>query len=162
MEQLWSNGGAKGRKRSAPAARENGENEPKNSCQPLRLFALRAAWLEAVAALGRGKTVEQLLSAESHGGQPTVRWLSVYPHDGAFVVGLHHVFDPCDPELLDVTEFAPVDEWEGVGEGVEMARAGDPEVALRDASALGAVPKRWVTSSSSPRSTATPTAGRDW
>jgi hypothetical protein len=50
------------------------------------------------------------------------------------------VFDPRDPELLDVTEFAPVDEWEGV----EMARAGDPEVALRDASALGAVPKRWV------------------
>jgi hypothetical protein len=86
----------------------NGANEPKNSCQPLRLFALRAAWLEAVAALRRGKTVEQLLSAESHGGQPTVRWLSVHPHDGAFVVGLHHVFDPCDPELLDVTEFAPV------------------------------------------------------
>ena len=73
-----------------------------------------------------------------------MRWLSVHPHDGAFVVGLHHVFDPCDPELLDVTESAPVDEWEGVGEGVEMARAGDPEVALRDASALGAVPKRWV------------------
>ena len=57
-------------------------NEPKNSCQPLRLFALRAAWLEAVAALGRGKTVEQLLSAESHEGQPAVRWVSVYPHDG--------------------------------------------------------------------------------
>jgi hypothetical protein len=144
MEQLWSNGGAKGRKRSAPASRENGENEPKTVANRCAYFALRAAWLEAVAALGRGKTVEQLLSAESHGGQPTVRWLSVYPHDDAFVVGLHHVFDPCDPELLDVTEFAPVDEWEGVGEGVEMARAGDPEVALRDASALGAVPKRWV------------------
>jgi hypothetical protein len=43
MEQFWSNGGAKGRKRSAPAARENGETSQKNSCQPLRLFALRAA-----------------------------------------------------------------------------------------------------------------------
>jgi hypothetical protein len=101
-------------------------------------------WLEAVAALRRGKAVEQLLSAESHEGQPTVRWVSVYPHDDSFVVGLHHVFDPCDPEFLDVTEFAPVDEGEGVGEGVEMSRARDPEGALREAGALGAVPERWV------------------
>jgi hypothetical protein len=83
-------------------------------------------WLEAVAALRRGKAVEQLLSAEPHDGQPTVRWLSVYPHEGVFVVGLHYVFDPCDSEFLDVTEFAPVNESEGVGEGVEMARASDP------------------------------------
>jgi hypothetical protein len=32
-----------------------------------------------------------------------VLWLSVYPHEGAFV-GLHNVFDPCDSEFLDVTE----------------------------------------------------------
>jgi hypothetical protein len=76
--------------------------------------------------------------------KPAVRWVSVYRHDGTFVVGLHHVFDPCDPEFLDVTEFAPVDEWEGIGEGVEMGRARDLEGALRDAAALGATPERWV------------------
>ena len=73
-----------------------------------------------------------------------MRWLSVYPHDGAFVVGLHHVYDPCDPEFLDVSEFAPVNEYEGVGEGVEVGRAPDPEQALRAAGELGASPERWV------------------
>jgi hypothetical protein len=47
-------------------------------------------------------------------------------------------------EFLDVTEFAPVNESEGVGEGVEMARASDPQDALRQASALGADRERWV------------------
>src|SRR5688572_13723032 len=101
-------------------------------------------WPEAVAALRRGKQVEQLLPAEPHDEQPTVRWVSVYPADGAFVVGLHHVFDPCDPCLMDVTEFAPVDEDEGGGEGVRLARASDPEGALRRAGTLGAAPERWV------------------
>jgi hypothetical protein len=59
------------------------------------------------------------------------------------VVGLHHVWDPCDPEFVDVTEFDPVNAWESVGEGVEMGRAGDPESALRVVGALGAVPERW-------------------
>jgi hypothetical protein len=101
-------------------------------------------WAEAVAALRRGKAVEQLLPAELHDGQPTVRWLSVYPHDGAFVVGLHHVHDPCDPEFLDVSEFAPVDEYEGVGEGIEVGRAPDPEQALRAVREFGASPELWV------------------
>jgi hypothetical protein len=101
-------------------------------------------WLEAVAALRRGRAVEQLLSGEPVDGRPTVRWLSVYPHDGAFVVAMHRVFDACDPEFLDLTEFAPVDEREGVGEGAEVGRTADPEGALRDAGALGAMPERWV------------------
>jgi hypothetical protein len=99
-------------------------------------------WLEA--ALGRGKAVEQLLSAEPHDDQPTVRWPSDYPQDGAFVVGLHYAFDPCNPEFIDVTEFAPVDEREEVGEDIEMGPAGDREGALRHAAKLGAVPERWV------------------
>jgi hypothetical protein len=101
-------------------------------------------WHEAVSALRRGKAVEQLLPARPHHGQPTVRWLAVYPRDGLFVVGLHHVLDPCDPQFLDVTEFAPVDEWEGVGEGVEVDNAPCPEHALRAAARFGAVPERWV------------------
>ncbi|MDA0167906.1 hypothetical protein OJ998_02320 [Solirubrobacter taibaiensis] len=101
-------------------------------------------WAETLAVLCRGRAVEQFLSAPLHDGKPTLRWVSVYPRDGAFVVNLHHVFDPCDPEFLDVTEFAPVDEWEDVGEGVETGRGSNPEEALREASALGAVPERWV------------------
>jgi hypothetical protein len=43
-----------------------------------------------------------------------------------------------------VSEFAPVDDWESVGEGAETGRTDDPEGALRHAGALGAEPERWV------------------
>ena len=46
--------------------------------------------------------------------------------------------------FLDVTEIAPVDEWEDVGVGVEKCRASDWVEALRETSTLGAVPERWV------------------
>ena len=101
-------------------------------------------WPEAVSALDRGKAVEQLLPAQDHDGQPTVRWLAVYPYDGAFVVAVHHVYDPCDPEFLDVGAFAPVNEEEDFGEGTEIGRASDPEQALRTAGGIGASPERWV------------------
>jgi hypothetical protein len=100
-------------------------------------------WLEAVSALDRGKAVEQLLPAQNHDGLPTVRWLTVYRPD-AFVVAVHHVYDPCDPEFLDVSAFAPVDENEDNGAGIEIGRASDPEQALRIAGGSGAAPERWV------------------
>jgi hypothetical protein len=142
MEQLWSNG-RKGRKRSAPAARDNRGNEPKtvaNRCAYLRFgpHGWKLSPPFVAARRSSSSSPRSLITAN----RPW--WLSVHPHDGGFVVGLHHVLDPCDPEFLDVTEFAPVDEWEYVGEGVAMSRTGDPEGALRDAGALGAVPERWV------------------
>ena len=45
---------------------------------------------------------------------------------------------------MDITELAPVDEEEYVGEGVEVARAGDAESALEAAAGQGATPERWV------------------
>jgi hypothetical protein len=99
---------------------------------------------EAVSALRRGRAVEQLLESEPHAGRPTVRWLSVFGHEGAFIVSVHHVYDACDPGFVDVTEFAPVNDEEYVGEGVDVAREPDPERALRAACEHGAVPERWV------------------
>ncbi|MBE2321404.1 hypothetical protein DVA67_036165 [Solirubrobacter sp. CPCC 204708] len=99
---------------------------------------------EAIAALRRGKVVEQLLALEPHNHEPVVRWLSVSSRGGAFGVTLHLVHDPCDPTFLDLSEFAPVNEDEDVGEGTEAGRAADPEEALHIATQLGAASERWV------------------
>lgn len=102
-------------------------------------------WPEAIAALRRGKVVEQLLAPERHDREPMVRWLSIFPRDGGFVVAQHLVRDPCDPAFLDLSEFTPVDEEEeDLGEGAEAGRAPDPEQALHIAHRLGASPERWV------------------
>lgn len=73
-----------------------------------------------------------------------MRWLSVCRSDGTFVVRLHHVYDSCDPEFLDVTEFAPVDDDEDVGVGIEVGHETHPKRALQAAREHGAEPERWV------------------
>ena len=97
---------------------------------------------QAVAALRRGKPVEQLLRSEPHEGQPTVKWLSVNPvRDGSFVVTAHHVYDDGIP---DVYELTPVDPEEYVGEGVDVGRHAEPEAAIEAAGDHGALSDRWV------------------
>jgi len=99
---------------------------------------------QAAAALRRGKPVEQLLECGLHDGERTVSWLAVTPSCGEFTVTAHHVYDDGRPDFRDVAEFAPVDEWEGVGEGVEVARRADPAAALEAAARHGAASDRWV------------------
>jgi len=99
---------------------------------------------QAAAALRRGKPVEQLLECGSHDGERTVSWLSVAPSGGEFTLTAHHVYDDGRPDFRDVTEFTPVDEWEGVGEGVEVARCAEPAAALQAATRHGASSDAWV------------------
>jgi hypothetical protein len=69
---------------------------------------------QAVSALRRGRAIEQLLEPQPRDGLETVRWLSVFGDGDAFIVNVHHVYDACDPELVDITEFAPVNDEESV------------------------------------------------
>jgi hypothetical protein len=99
---------------------------------------------EAVSALRRGRAVEQLLDEARHEGRSTVRWLSIFRREDAFVVLVHHVYDDGSPAFRDLSEFEPVDIEEDVGEGTQVAREPEPETALMAASSHGAVPERWV------------------
>ena len=100
---------------------------------------------EAADALRRGRQVEQLLASEPHGGRATVRWLTISPRrGGAYDVIVHHVYDDGDEDFVDVAEFSPVDDDEGIGEGADLAQENDPEAALEAATAHGASPDRWV------------------
>ena len=101
---------------------------------------------QAVAALRRGKAVEQLLESAPREGRPTVRWLTVNPGRDECSVWAHHVYDEGELGIVDVTEFSPVDAEEYVGEGVIAGRHADPEAALEAARALGAQDGRWVNS----------------
>ena len=65
---------------------------------------------QAVAALRRGKPVEQILESVPHEGRPTVRWLTISPV--GFALTAQHVYDEGSPEFLDVSEFSPVDDEE--------------------------------------------------
>lgn len=97
---------------------------------------------QAVAALRRGKPVEQLLRSEPRESQPTVKWLSVNPvRDGGFVVTAHYVYDDGIP---DVYELTPVDAEEYVGEGVDVGPDAEPEAAIEAAGDHGARSDRWV------------------
>ena len=64
---------------------------------------------QALAALRRGKPVEQLLESPPHEGRPTVRWLTVNPGRDEVSVWAHHVYDEGDLGTVDVTAFSPVD-----------------------------------------------------
>src|SRR5687768_10446426 len=116
-------------------------SDPAKRWSPRRSVTMGAvrhlSFEQAVAALRRGRPVEQLLESAPHDGRPTVRWLTISP--GGFTLTGHHVYDEGSPEFLDVTEFSPVDDEEYIGEGVEIGSHADPEAALDAARAHGAV-----------------------
>src|SRR4051794_29531080 len=97
---------------------------------------------QAAGALRRGRQVEQLLDSEPHEPRRTVRWLTVGPSGGGFVVRAHHVYDEGNREFLDVCEFSPIDDEEDWGEGTLLAELPDPLEALDAARAHGATPER--------------------
>jgi hypothetical protein len=97
---------------------------------------------QALSALGRGASVEQMLT-ETLGGQ-NIRWLSVHAVGGGLALSLHQVQDEGTTDFIDVTVFSPVDEDEEFGEGRLLASYPDAATVLAAAEAYGARSDRWV------------------
>jgi hypothetical protein len=62
------------------------------------------------STLNRGKAIECFVGGGSVDGAPTVRWVAIRkePDDDDYVASLREVYDPRDPEFLDVGEFQSV------------------------------------------------------
>lgn len=100
---------------------------------------------QADFALRRGKQIEQLLDRfQLPDGRWSLRWLSVYPMDGHYAVGVHHVEDIGDGSPADLSQFPPVDPQEPWGEGKVLGAFETSAQALAAASRFGARPDRWV------------------
>lgn len=100
---------------------------------------------EGVAALRRGRQIEQWLGADQLEDGPTaIGWLTASRRGTSFALVRHRVRDVWTPDFFDVTVFPAVDEQEEFGEGVVLADASDPEQLLEQAVAHGADPERWV------------------
>lgn len=100
---------------------------------------------ETAAALKRGRQTEQLLGLEeSADGRRAVRWLTASTNGRMYELRLHVVEDVGTDELLDVSEFPPLDPEEYVGEGRLVAVADDPTSVLQAAAQFGAADGRWV------------------
>lgn len=101
---------------------------------------------QALAALRRGETVEQMLTAVLDETR-VVSWLVVQPAaERAFAVRLHRVTDEdvVEPDFLDLYEFTPLDDNEPIGEGHLVGEFPEAEHALSAAASLGARGDRWV------------------
>lgn len=95
---------------------------------------------EAAAALRRGQPVEQFLTLQD--GRLT--WLTASPMRGKFALSRHVVHDQGSEDFRDITEFAPVDEDEHIGEGVTVAESEDPVDAIEAANDHGGSSESWV------------------
>ncbi len=109
---------------------------------PLSRHLVRAS---AVAALRRGRGIEQLLEVEPSRNAGSVKWLAISPAaDGRFELRFHHVRNEGSSSFFDVHEFSPVDDDEDLGEGRVVERYEDSDAAVQAAERLGAAPDRWV------------------
>ncbi|GAA2482346.1 hypothetical protein [Winogradskya humida] len=101
----------------------------------------------SVAALRRGRAVEQFLGGTEVHGERAVRWVAINSEDGQCRISLHTVRDPDDEKAGDLANFwslDPVDEAYA-GEGREIGtRAGEREALLLAERLTGADPGRWV------------------
>ena len=95
---------------------------------------------EAAAVLRRGVGIEQFISVT--GGE--IRYLSISPVAGDFVLTGHHVHDEGTDEFADISEFRPVHDDEELGEGRTVAVFADAEHAVGGAQGCGGSPDRWV------------------
>lgn len=97
---------------------------------------------QAVAALRRGASIEQLLTTTVSDG--TISWLSITAGDDGFVLRHHAVLDDGDDDFLDVYEFRPVDEDDDLGEGTVLGTFSDVPSAFEAAAQNGARATDWV------------------
>jgi hypothetical protein len=97
---------------------------------------------QALAALGRGARVEQLLSSSN--SPEVLEWLCISPRSEAVCLVRHRVQNLSTSDFRDVYEFPSIDPDEEYGEGVVLGRFTDAVEALAAARQLGARPDRWV------------------
>lgn len=97
---------------------------------------------QALAVLGRGSAIEQLLPAPDR--PEVIEWLTISPRSAEVCVIRHRVHKASTPEYRDVYEFASIDPDEEYGEGVLLGCFADAVEAFAAAGSHGARPDRWV------------------
>lgn len=95
---------------------------------------------EAAAALRRGAEIEQFMSLTGR----EIRYLTISPVAGDFVLTEHHVYDEGTDEFADISAFRPVHDDEELGEGRTVAVFVDADEAVVGAQGCGGSPERWT------------------
>ncbi|WP_042406716.1 hypothetical protein [Streptacidiphilus carbonis] len=99
----------------------------------------------ALAALRRGRPIEQFLGAAGRPDKPGIRWVEVRPAPAGYTVVLHTAEDIGGEQFCDLAEFPALDSDGEEDFGQEIATAEDKSQAMATAEAsTGAVPGRWV------------------
>ncbi|MGW1591414.1 hypothetical protein [Streptomyces sp. NPDC002386] len=98
----------------------------------------------AIAALRRGRQIEQFLGRVERDGHRGLRWIALSPDSSGVTIYVSDVEDIGTDNFFDITEFPPLDpEAETWGRMIAVLTA--PEDALRLAERdLAADPQRWV------------------
>jgi hypothetical protein len=100
---------------------------------------------EAVAALRRGRQIEQWLGADQLAdGAWALSWLTAYQAGATFKLALHRVHDAGTEDLFDVSAFPPLDDEKELGEGTDVDEDPDPGRLLDRAASQGARYDGWV------------------
>ncbi|WP_329583321.1 hypothetical protein [Streptomyces sp. NBC_01361] len=95
----------------------------------------------ALAALRRGRTIEQFLGAAGRPDKPGIRWVEVRPAPAGYVVVLHTAEDIGGEHFCDLVEFPALDSDCEEDFGQEIATAEDESQAMATAEAsTGASP----------------------
>ena len=96
----------------------------------------------AIAALRRGRSIEQFLGAHHVDGKAGVRWIEIQPASDGYRIELHEVLDL--DEVADVYEFPPLVEHDEAyfGQCIGLTEAETEAMAL--AAPYGADDNRWV------------------
>ena len=98
----------------------------------------------ALAALHRGKEIEQFLGKVERDGRQGLRWIALSPGRSGVTIYLSDVEDIGSDNFLDITEFPHLDPEEETW-GREIAVLSTPEEALHLAERdLAADHQRWV------------------
>jgi hypothetical protein len=97
-----------------------------------------------LAALQRGRQIEQFLGRVEHDGHQGLRWIALSPGPSGVTIYVSDVEYVGTDNFFDITEFPPLDPEEETW-GREIAVLPTPEEALHLAERdLAADPERWV------------------
>jgi hypothetical protein len=100
---------------------------------------------EAVAALRRGRQIEQWLGADQLAdGTLALSWLTAYQAGATFKLARHRVHHAGTDDFFDVSALPPMDDEEEFGEGTDVAEDPDPGRLLDRAASQGARYDGWV------------------
>lgn len=99
----------------------------------------------AVAALRRGRSIEQFLGHAGDSGDLGIRWAEIVPAGEGYRVMLHASRDAGGEHYCDLPEFPPLEESGEEGFGEQVAVTAEARDALDAAhTAVGAAVGRWV------------------